>query len=58
MGLAMVAQSQVATMIDVQNLKEGSESDLKVLDSLIERVKDAMAQNAANLKMADAGCLR
>ena len=50
-----MAQSQVATMIDVQSLKEGSASDTKMLDGLVERVRDAMAQNAANLKMADAG---
>lgn len=58
MGLAIVAQSQVAAMIDVQSLKPGSESDAKMLDGLVQRVKEAMAQNAANLRMADAGCSR
>ncbi|UPX18687.1 uncharacterized protein EKO05_0008979 [Ascochyta rabiei] len=57
-GLAVVAQSQVAVMIDMMNLKGGGESDSKMLEGLVGRVKDAMAQNRENLKMADGGCRR
>lgn len=56
MGLAMVAQYQVAAMIDVQSLKGGGDADAKMLQSLAERVKNAMMQNAENLKVAEKGC--
>lgn len=52
----MVAQSQVAVMIDVQSLKGGGDADTKMLQSLVERVKNAMAQNEENLKTVDKGC--
>lgn len=55
-GLAIVAQSQVAVMIDMKSLKGGGEDDTKILQSSVGRVKDAMAQNEENLKMADRGC--
>lgn len=56
MGLAMVAQSQVAVMIDMQSLKGGGEGDAKILQSLVRRVQDAMTQNEQNLKAVDGGC--
>ena len=49
MGLAIAAQFQVAVMIETKSLEGGSESDTKMLRSLIERVRDAMAQNGENL---------
>lgn len=52
----MVAQYQVAAMIDVQSLKGGGDADAKMLQSLAERVKNAMMQNAENLKVAEKGC--
>ena len=56
MGLAMVAQAQVATMIDVQSLKGGGDADVKMLQSLVERVRNAMTQNEENLRVVDKGC--
>lgn len=56
MGLAIVAQSQVAVMIDTKILEGDGKSDTKMLDSLVQRVEDAMTQNMANLKMANTGC--
>jgi hypothetical protein len=58
MGLAIVAQSQVAVMIDMKSLTGGGESDSEMLKSLVGRVKEAMAQNGENLKMVDQGCGR
>ncbi|XPS77057.1 hypothetical protein M3J09_009093 [Ascochyta lentis] len=55
MGLAIVAQSQATVMIDTKGLIGGG-SDAKILEGLVGRVKDAMAQNMQNLKMADGGC--
>ncbi|KAF1923868.1 uncharacterized protein M421DRAFT_425366 [Didymella exigua CBS 183.55] len=55
-GLAMVAQSQAAVMIDMQSLKEGREGDTKMLESLVRRVKDAMIQEEKNLNVADGEC--
>jgi len=57
MGLAMVAQMQVAVMLDVQSLK-GAEGDEQMLGKLVDTVKGAMSQNEANLKMVDMGCGR
>lgn len=56
MGLAIVAQLQVAVMIDTKILEGDGKSDTKMLDSLVQRVEDAMTQNMANLKMANTGC--
>ena len=56
MGLAMVAQTQVAAMIDVQSLKGGGDADMKMLKSLVERVKHAMTQNEENLRVVDKDC--
>jgi hypothetical protein len=56
MGLAIVAQSQVAAMIDVQNLKGGGDAEIKMLQSLVERVKNAMIQNEENLRVVNKGC--
>lgn len=58
MGLAIVAQSQVAVMIDMKSLTGGGGSDSMMLESLVGRVKEAMAQNGENLKMAGQGCGR
>lgn len=55
MGLAMVAQTQVAVMLDVQSLK-GEKEDEQMLGKLVDRVKEAMSQNAENLKMVELGC--
>ncbi|KAJ4990536.1 hypothetical protein SVAN01_03983 [Stagonosporopsis vannaccii] len=55
MGLAMVAQTQVAVMLDVQSLT-GAEEDKQMLGKLVDRVKSAMSQNEENLKMVDMGC--
>jgi hypothetical protein len=56
MGLAIVAQAQVAAMIDVQSLQGGVDADMKMLQSLVERVKTAMTQNEENLRVVDKGC--
>jgi hypothetical protein len=56
MGLAIVAQSQVAAMIDVQSLKGGGDAEIKMLQSLVERVKNAMTQNEENLRVVNKGC--
>ncbi|KAF2627167.1 hypothetical protein BU25DRAFT_308697, partial [Macroventuria anomochaeta] len=48
-GLAIVAQSQVAVMIDMNSVKGGGEGDAKLLGELVMRVRYAMAQNGENL---------
>ncbi|KAF1350591.1 hypothetical protein EJ07DRAFT_138344 [Lizonia empirigonia] len=58
MGLALVAQSQAAVMIDMKSLTGGGERDASMLDGLVKRVMDAMAQNGANLKVVDGACRR
>jgi hypothetical protein len=55
MGLAIVAQSQVSDMINIQSL-QGGEGDAKILDMLVKNVQDAMTQNQMNLKMANSQC--
>jgi chromosome segregation and condensation protein ScpB len=55
-GLAIVAQSQVAVMIDVQSLRGGGVRDAKMLEGLVERVMATMGQTKDNLEMVGRGC--
>ncbi|KAJ4379568.1 hypothetical protein N0V86_004749 [Didymella sp. IMI 355093] len=56
MGLATIAQWQVAVMIDVQSLKGGGVRETKILEGLVGRVMATMDQTEGNLKMVGRGC--
>lgn len=53
MGLAQVAQMQVAAMIDVQDLKQ---EDVGMLEKLVKNVERAMSSNGVNLNMVESEC--